>query len=103
MATPILRIPSKPKVSIDWDIDPVAVNDDEMPPEKRIKLLDLEPHHCRWGIGDPKKDDFGFCGAQKVPGLSYCMEHARRAYRPPEAPCRSKKSDAAETPEAVDA
>lgn len=46
-------------------------------------ILDLEPHHCRWPIGDPKQHGFGFCGCKKVEGLPYCNAHARRAYAPP--------------------
>jgi len=48
-----------------------------------VQLLDLEPHHCRWPIGDP--------GHPKSGPLSYCETHAREAYapsqhqRPPEA------------------
>jgi GcrA cell cycle regulator len=50
----------------------------------RVALADLEAHHCRFGVGDPKHDaDFGFCGADKVPGLPYCADHARRCYEAP--------------------
>lgn len=45
-------------------------------------VLDLEPHHCRWPIGDPKLPGFGFCGAAKTEGLPYCAGHAARAYTP---------------------
>lgn len=41
-----------------------------------IALLDLEPHHCRWPIGDPTR---GYCGHAKVPGSSYCAGHLARA------------------------
>lgn len=40
-------------------------------------IIDLEPHHCRWPIGEPVE---GFCGARKVNGLPYCTDHAVRAY-----------------------
>lgn len=45
---------------------------------------DLEPHHCRWVVGDY----LGWCGAPRVPGLSWCPEHAARVLRPvqPAAP-----------------
>lgn len=42
-------------------------------------VVDLEPHHCRWPIGEPGHAGFGFCGNQKLPGVSYCLTHARRA------------------------
>lgn len=46
----------------------------------RVSLLDLEPHHCRWPVGEPTQ---GFCGCDKVPGLSYCAGHAVRAHTSP--------------------
>lgn len=48
----------------------------------RVAFVDLGEHQCRWGVGDPQHANFGFCGAEKVPGLSYCSHHARRAYAP---------------------
>lgn len=45
-----------------------------------VMLLDLQPHSCRWPIGDPRDEDFKFCGARKEFGRSYCCEHAARAY-----------------------
>ncbi len=48
----------------------------------RVAFADLEPHHCRWVIGEPT--DGQFCGCKSVPGLPYCEHHARRAYRAPE-------------------
>jgi len=46
-------------------------------------ILDLESHHCRWPIETPT--GMGFCGCQKVEGLSYCAGHVARATdrRPP--------------------
>lgn len=40
-------------------------------------IIDLEPHHCRWPIGEPTR---GFCGCQKQPGTSYCAKHLIRAH-----------------------
>lgn len=48
----------------------------------RVSLMDLERHHCRFPVGDPKDPTFGFCGCQPYPGLPYCEAHARRAYTP---------------------
>lgn len=50
------------------------------PANELVKLVDLEFHHCRWPYGEPK--DGLSCGLKKVPGLSYCDFHARRAYMP---------------------
>lgn len=48
----------------------------------RVAFGDLEAHHCRWVIGEPSRGQC--CGCDKVPGLPYCADHARRAYRLPE-------------------
>ncbi len=39
-------------------------------------IIDLEPHHCRWPIGEPTR---GYCGDQKIPGASYCECHLARS------------------------
>lgn len=44
-------------------------------------LMDLKPRMCRWPCGDPKHDDFGFCGDSSMPGLPYCEKHAKLAYQ----------------------
>jgi GcrA cell cycle regulator len=48
----------------------------------RCSLSELQQWHCRWPIGDPTAEDFGFCGNKPVDGLPYCPAHARMAYRP---------------------
>lgn len=58
----------------------------EVPPvdsARRCSLLDLASGNCRWPLGDPGKDDFGFCGHDAIAGISYCAGHARLAYRLP--------------------
>jgi GcrA cell cycle regulator len=45
-----------------------------------VAIPELDDCHCRWPIGDPKV--IGCCGAEKVPGLSYCQGHARVAFAP---------------------
>ncbi|MEO1190806.1 MAG: GcrA family cell cycle regulator [Pseudomonadota bacterium] len=35
---------------------------------------------CSWPIGDPGDADFRFCGADTLPGKSYCAEHCAMAY-----------------------
>ena len=47
----------------------------------KCSLLDLSQAQCRWPISEPGADDFGFCGGKSVDGLSYCVDHARMAYR----------------------
>lgn len=41
----------------------------------------LEPSQCRWPIGHPGDDDFGFCGARKERAEGpYCDRHREVAY-----------------------
>lgn len=37
---------------------------------------------CRWPFGEPKAEDFRFCGALAVPGKPYCPVHCAIAYLP---------------------
>ena len=46
-------------------------------------LLDLEFGDCRWPIGEPKHDDFHFCGKPHAPGRPYCELHWSMAFQPP--------------------
>jgi GcrA cell cycle regulator len=48
----------------------------------RVALVDLESHHCRWPVHDPRTTKFGFCGDRKLDGLPYCLHHCHRAYDP---------------------
>lgn len=41
----------------------------------RVSLLDLQPHQCKFPLGDPRQDGFGFCGADRVEGRPYCSKH----------------------------
>lgn len=43
-------------------------------------LCDLTHFSCRFPIGDPLDEGFGFCGATKKIGSSYCERHHRLAY-----------------------
>jgi GcrA cell cycle regulator len=46
-------------------------------------LVDIDPHQCRWPIGDPAAANFVFCGNEAITGFTYCLGHARMAYRAP--------------------
>jgi GcrA cell cycle regulator len=43
-------------------------------------MTGLGAHVCKWPIGDPKAEDFTFCG-RAADGV-YCARHAQAAYRP---------------------
>jgi GcrA cell cycle regulator len=56
------------------------------PTRKKIRtpktLLDLEHHDCRWPIGEPRSDDFHFCGEPQAAGRPYCAHHWAKAFQP---------------------
>jgi len=45
-----------------------------------IGLLDLRETTCRFPIGDPRHESFGYCGAPSLVGKPYCKHHHRIAY-----------------------
>lgn len=47
---------------------------------KLIPLIELEAGMCRWPIGEPESENFGFCGRGRVEGISYCLHHAVAAF-----------------------
>lgn len=58
------------------------------PEDKKYKsggvcLTDLDNHTCRWPLGDPRDDNFCFCGKKVRGGQTYCEEHAALAYVKP--------------------
>lgn len=79
-ATPKPANTSKPE-TVEKKAAPRAVAAPVKPLGKKLSLLDLKPNQCRWSEGDPREDDFGFCGDQIMPGLPYCAEHAKVAYQ----------------------
>lgn len=44
---------------------------------------DLTESMCRWPIGDPREEDFMFCGRPIRPGSPYCETHTVMAYQTP--------------------
>jgi GcrA cell cycle regulator len=46
-----------------------------------VALIDLTERMCKWPIGDPREDDFTFCGRGIRPGTPYCPDHAAMAYQ----------------------
>lgn len=50
--------------------------------ERRLTLVELTEHTCRWPIGDPQSADFYFCGDQTLVAMPYCALHSRTAYQP---------------------
>jgi hypothetical protein len=44
-----------------------------------ITLADLDPGMCRWPIGDPRSEEFRYCGAPAA--KSWCAHHHAIAYQ----------------------
>lgn len=74
-----------PRVYTPPTVHPLAQYD-----QATVQTKDLEPHHCRWPVGEPGAEGFGHCGAQIVPDRPYCGPHCARAYAP--LPARSPKN-----------
>ena len=49
----------------------------------RVTFDELAESHCRYVVGDVRTA-YKFCGAEKVPGLPYCGDHAARCYAQPQ-------------------
>ena len=60
-----------------------AVRVDDTPDEPGLVacVTGLRGHVCKWPIGDPKADDFSFCGARVEGEGSYCVRHHQRAHQ----------------------
>lgn len=53
----------------------------ESKPSTFCTLLELTTDRCRWPIGEPGSESFGYCGGMREIG-SYCDAHAQIAYVP---------------------
>ena len=42
-----------------------------------VTMRDLEPHMCKWPIGDPQDSNFRFCGKRRIRSKPYCEKHCR--------------------------
>ena len=67
-ATPKAKSVAEPKEVSPKDVD------------GKTRLVDLDSHTCRWPIGDPRDEDFCFCGKKVRAGQTYCDEHSTMAY-----------------------
>jgi GcrA cell cycle regulator len=52
-----------------------------VPVAKKLTFEKLTQHTCKWPIGDPRGEDFHFCGHDSPDALPYCRYHMRLAYR----------------------
>jgi GcrA cell cycle regulator len=68
-----------PDYAREADLDPLA---NVVPIGPRVSITELSESTCRWPVGDPGSEDFGYCGAKPKAGVVYCPYHARVAYQP---------------------
>ncbi len=48
-----------------------------------LRLEALRVGMCSWPIGEPREDDFHFCGSPVLAGKPYCGKHCAIAYVAP--------------------
>lgn len=65
---------------VDEKIVELSVSNTKKSTNGKTMLTDLDNHTCRWPIGDPKDENFHFCGKKVRIGQTYCDEHAAIAY-----------------------
>ncbi len=86
--------PSRKKVEVEVEVEIeadakvkaepiVSVSPKAEHPKEFLSLTDLDNHTCRWPLGDPKDENFHFCGKKVRIGQTYCEEHAALAYVKP--------------------
>lgn len=62
---------------------PIIERTDLPPVVARVTFVDLEAHHCRMPVGDPRDSGFGFCGQAPAAGQPYCPDCCQRAFQAP--------------------
>lgn len=72
-----LKTPEKKETKMDCQKSELEKN------QKAVSLMELDNHTCRWPLGDPKDDNFHFCGKKIRVGQTYCDEHSSIAYVKP--------------------
>ncbi len=63
-------------------VRPAPVVDVPKPVALMLNLLQLTDSTCRFPIGDPQEENFGFCGSSPRDSDPYCEYHCRIAYQP---------------------
>lgn len=58
------------------------IEDVVVPISKKLKLVELTEHTCKWPVGDPLLADFHFCGNDAGEDAPYCTYHSKLAYQP---------------------
>ena len=85
-ATPALKPKPKPKPKLfapaltprPATLTPYDTIDPKTP--GLLRMLDLQPHNCRWPLNSALQGEYYFCGAQVAPDRPYCPTHVALAY-----------------------
>ena len=56
------------------------INDKNIPLKIKLRGVQWSRIKCCWPEGDPKQNDFRFCGEDIFPGRPYCDKHSLLAY-----------------------
>jgi len=62
-------------------VAPRQIIKEVFPTDGGVALIDLTERMCKWPFGDPREDDFTFCGRAIRQGTPYCPDHAAMAYQ----------------------
>lgn len=71
-----------PKKATATTVRPAPVVDVPEPKPMMLTLLQVTEHTCKYPIGDPQEESFGFCGAKSRDGSPYCEYHCKLTYQP---------------------
>lgn len=80
---PLSRPAPQPALRLGPARSPVAAPEG---PGLVTSMTALGVHLCKWPIGDPKADDFSFCGRIAAGERPYCEGHLAAAHRPASPP-----------------
>ena len=56
------------------------INDEIIPLKIKLREVQWSRTKCCWPEGDPKQNNFRFCGEDIFPGRPYCDKHSLLAY-----------------------
>ena len=56
------------------------ITDKNIPLKIKLRGVEWSRTKCCWPEGDPKQNDFKFCGQEIFPGRTYCDKHSLLAY-----------------------
>ena len=75
---------SSPISSVKKENSPVKKNNEnsniELPLKIKLRSVQWSRTKCCWPEGDPKQNNFKFCGQDIFPGRPYCDKHSLLAY-----------------------